>query len=42
VIVIADDGFWSVVEPILIASLDDDHRDKKGGNGKKKRRGDQT
>ena len=40
IIVIADDGSWSVVEPLLIASLDYEKKRNKGGNGSsKKRRG---
>ena len=38
IIVIADDGSWSVVEPLLIASLDYAERRNKGGNGKSKKR----
>ncbi len=32
-IVVAEDGSWSVVEPLLIVSLDYDLPKKKGGNG---------
>jgi hypothetical protein len=41
IIVVADDGSWSVVEPLLMVSLDYDQQGKKTGNGsrKKKRRG---
>ena len=43
VIVIADDevGSWSVIEPLLVVSLDYDAAKPKGGNGtqKKKRPG---
>jgi hypothetical protein len=40
IIVIADDGSWSVIEPLLIASLDyDDHRKKRGNGKSRKRRG---
>jgi hypothetical protein len=38
VIVITDNGSWSVVEPLLISSLDYENRGRKGGNGKKGRR----
>lgn len=39
VIVIADDGSWSVVEPLLIVSLDYDSDKRSRGNGSKKKRG---
>jgi hypothetical protein len=32
-IVVGEDGSWSVVEPMLIVSLDYDAPKKKGGNG---------
>jgi hypothetical protein len=38
IIVVADDGSWSVVEPIRIVSLDYDSAKGTGGNGPKKRR----
>lgn len=38
VIVIADDGSWSVVEPLLIASLDYSAAKGKGGNGVHKKK----
>ncbi len=38
IIVICDDGTWSVVEPLLIASLDYESRNDARGNGKKKKR----
>jgi hypothetical protein len=41
IIVIRDDGSWSVVEPILIASLDyakPREKGDKGGNGSHKRK----
>ena len=37
VIVVSEDGPWSVVGPLLIASLDYQDRRKKGGDGKTKR-----
>ena len=37
IIVIADDGSWSVVEPLLIASLDYGKKRGKGGNGSAKK-----
>jgi hypothetical protein len=33
IIVVADDGSWSVVEPFLVASLDYGKPREKGGNG---------
>lgn len=39
-IVVAEDGSWTVVEPLLIVSLDYSAKKSKGGNGQsKKRRG---
>jgi len=38
IIVIRDDGSWSVVEPILIASLDYGKPRERGGNGSHKRK----
>ena len=38
VIVIADDGGWSVIEPLLIVSLDYGLPKGKGGNGSSKKR----
>ena len=38
IIVIADDGSWSVVEPLLIASLDYTAPKEKGGNGAHKKK----
>jgi hypothetical protein len=38
IIVVADDGSWSVVEPLLIASLDYDVKRGKGGNGQSRKR----
>ena len=38
IVVIADDGSWSVVEPLLIASLDYSANPKRRGNGKKKKK----
>ena len=38
VIVIADGGSWSVVEPLLIASLDYTSSKPKGGNGSRGKR----
>lgn len=39
VIVGAEDDSWSIVEPLLIVSLDKLSSEGKAGNGKKKRRG---
>ena len=38
IIVVADDGSWSVVEPLLIASLDYDRQRHKGGNRQSRKR----
>jgi hypothetical protein len=38
VIVITDDGSWSVVEPLLIVSLDYTPGGRKAGNGRPRRR----
>ena len=38
IIVIANDGSWSVIEPLLVASLDYETNPKKGGNGSHKRK----
>jgi len=38
IVVIADDGSWSVVEPLLIVALDYEVDPKRRGNGKKKKK----
>ena len=40
IIVIADDGSWSVVEPLLVASLGHGKRPSKRGNGSPRKRRD--
>jgi len=39
VIVVGEDDSWSVVEPLLIISLDYDSGNRKRGNGGSKKRG---
>jgi hypothetical protein len=36
-VVVAEDDSWSIIEPLLIVSLDEEKKPRSGGNGHKKR-----